>query len=94
MSEEFFNWQVTCDRFAADGDARGMKACAKEVRALAASVPGAGAEAAAMDAGAALLAGDVAEAERLARQAVTHDATPFRGRLVLAGALGARFALI
>lgn len=94
MSEEFFNWQVTCDRFAADGDARGMKACAKEVRALSAKTPGAGAEAAAMEAGAAFLAGDAAEAERLARQAVTHDAAHFRGRLVLAGALGARFALI
>ena len=91
MSEEFFGWQVTCDRFAADGDARGMRACAKEVRTL--TVPGAGAEAAAMDAGAALLAGDAAEAERLARQAVTHDGLHFRGRLALAGALGARFAL-
>ncbi|WP_294159810.1 hypothetical protein [uncultured Selenomonas sp.] len=93
MSEEFFNWQMTCDRFAMDGDTRGMRACAKEVRALVSTTTSAGAEAAAMEAGAALLAGDAAEAERLAQQAVTHEPAHFRGRLVLAGALGARFAL-
>ena len=92
MSEEFFNWQMTCDRFAMDGDARGMRACATEVRAL--SVPGAGAEAAAMEAGAALLGGDADEAERLARQVVAHAPAHFRGRLALAGALGTRFALL
>ena len=54
MSEEFFNWQMTCDRFALEGDARGMRACAAEVRAL--TVPGAAAEADAMEAEAALKA--------------------------------------
>ena len=34
MAEELLDWQLTCDRFAREGDVRGMRACAKEVRAL------------------------------------------------------------
>ena len=92
MSEEFFNWQMTCDRFALEGDARGMRACAAEVRAL--TVPGAAAEADAMEAEAALYSGDAESAERLAREAVAKDAHHFRGNLALAGALGAKFQLL
>lgn len=92
MSEEFFNWQMTCDRFAQEGDVRGIRACAAEVRALAA--PGAAAEADAMEAEAALYAGDAETAERLARSAVERDAHHFRGCLMLAGALGAQFKLV
>ena len=92
MSDEFFNWQMTCDRFAQEGDVRGMRACAAEVRAL--TVPGAPAEADAMEAEAALYAGDAETAERYARAAVAKDAHHFRGNLALAGALGAQFKLI
>lgn len=92
MSDEFFNWQMTCDRFAQEGDVRGIRACAAEVRALAA--PGAAAEADAMEAEAALYAGDAETAERLARSAVERDAHHFRGCLMLAGALGAQFKLV
>ena len=91
MSEEFFNWQMTCDRFAQEGDVRGMRACAAEVRAL--TAPGAAAEADAMEAEAALYGGDAEAAERFARSAVEKDAHHFRACLALAGALGAQFKL-
>ena len=91
MNEEFFNWQMTCDRFAQEGDVRGMRACAAEVRSL--QVPGAAAEADAMEAEAALYGGDAETAEHLARSAVEKDAHHFRGCFALAGALGAQFKL-
>lgn len=90
--DEFFNWQMTCDRFALEGDVRGMKACAAEVREL--GVPGAFTEARAMEAEALLFAGDAKGAEQAAREAVAGDAANFRACLALAGALGAQFALV
>ena len=56
VAEELLDWQLACDRFAREGDVRGMRACAQEVRAIGGAE--AAREAQAMEADAALYAGD------------------------------------
>ena len=62
VAEELLDWQLACDRFAREGDVRGMRACAQEVRAIGGAE--AAREAQAMEADAALYAGDGGAAGR------------------------------
>ena len=91
MSEELLDWQLACDRFAREGDVRGMRACAREVQGIGGAE--AACEARAMEADAALYAGDSAAAG--ARAAAVLDEAPghLRARLVLAGADSRAFAI-
>ena len=91
MSEELLDWQLACDRFAREGDVRGMRACAREVQGIGGAE--AACEARAMEADAALYAGDSAAAG--ARAAAVLDEAPghLRARLVLAGADSRAFAV-
>lgn len=91
MAEELLDWQLTCDRFAREGDVRGMRACAKEVRALGGRENAL--EARAMEADAALYGGDAEAAGAIAAAVLREDAGHLHARLALAGADSQTFAL-
>ena len=91
VAEELLDWQLACDRFAREGDVRGMRACAQEVRAIGGAE--AAREAQAMEADAALYAGDGGAAGRLAAAVLAAEPAHLHARLVLAGADSRAFAV-
>ena len=91
VAEELLDWQLACDRFAREGDVRGMRACAQEVRAIGGAE--AAREAQAMEADAALYAGDGGAAGRLAAAVLAAEPAHLHARLVLAGADSRAFAI-
>lgn len=88
-AEEKMNWLKLAAKFSADGDLKGMRACAQEVDKL---VEG-DIDAVAVNAEAALYSGSIDEAEALARQVLrVHPRHP-RARMVQAGLAALEFRL-
>ena len=82
--DERLNWLALADKFAADGDPRAMRACARELFELNKNK----ADGPAIMAEAALYLGKLDEAETLARSALELEPHHLRGRLIL-GAVAA-----
>lgn len=88
-AEEKINWLKLAAKFSADGDLKGMRACAQEVERL---MEG-DVDAVAVNAEAALYSGSIDEAEALARQVLrVHPRHP-RARMVQAGLAALEFRL-
>ncbi len=87
--DERLNWLLLADKFAAQGDPRGMRACARELF----DMDGTLADGPAVMAEAALYSGSLEEADMLAHDALELDENNLRGRLVLAGVAGQAFRL-
>ncbi len=88
-AEEKMNWLKLAAKFSADGDLKGMRACAQEVERL---MEG-DVDAVAVNAEAALYSGNIDEAEELARQVLrVHPRHP-RARMVQAGLAALEFRL-
>ncbi|MBR3458964.1 MAG: hypothetical protein IKH16_12555, partial [Selenomonadaceae bacterium] len=87
--DERLNWLMLADKFASDGDPRGMRACARELFDLDARL----ADGPAVMAEAALYSGSYEEADMLAHDALGLDGKNLRARLVLAGVAGQEFRL-
>ncbi len=79
--DERVNWLLLADKFALDGDPRGMRACAREIFDLDQK----SADGPAVMAEAALYGGSWDEADSLARQALELKPGHLRSRMVLAG---------
>lgn len=89
MENDVINWLRLADKFAADGDPRGMRACAKELWNLdAASMDGA-----AVMAEAALYTGDLEEARALVGEILAKKPRHLRARLVKGGIAAQEFRL-
>lgn len=89
MEQERLNWLTLADKFASDGDPKGMRACAQELWAMdPASMDGA-----AVMAEAALYTGDLEEAQDLVEEILRSRPTHLRGRLVQAGLWAQSFEL-
>ncbi|MFC2767827.1 MAG: hypothetical protein ACFN4G_03070 [Mitsuokella sp.] len=89
MADEKMNWLTLADRFAADGDLKGMRACARELWAKAATAL----DGAALMAEAALYAGEYDEAATLADEVLKARPRHLRARFVLAGLAAQEFRL-
>ncbi len=87
--DERLNWLMLADKFASEGDPRGMRACARELFDLDARL----ADGPAVMAEAALYSGSYEEADMLAHDALGLDGKNLRARLVLAGVAGQEFRL-
>jgi len=90
MAEESVNWLNLADKFAADGDPKGMRACARE---LWESDARSKMEGAAVMAEAALYSGDLDEAAALAEEILHEQPQHLRARLVQAGVATREFRL-
>lgn len=89
MNHDVLNWLNLADKFAADGDPKGMRACAQELWNMdAESMDGA-----AVMAEAALYSGDHEEAESLVGEILRKKPNHLRGRLVRAGLAAVSFRL-
>ncbi len=89
MNNEILNWLVLAYKFAADGDPKAMRACAREIF----GIDDKAADGPAVMALAALYAGQTDEADILSDDAMTMDKHNFNARLARAGVLATRFAL-
>lgn len=87
--DERINWLTLANKFAQDGDPRGMRACARELFDL----DNSSADGPAVMAEAALYSGKLDEAEVLAHDACSLCPEHFRARMVLAGLAANRFEL-
>ena len=87
--DERLNWLLLADKFASEGDPRGMRACARELFDMDGNLP----DGPAVMAEAALYSGSFDEADMLARDALGMDERHLRARLVLAGVAGQEFRL-
>ena len=87
--DERLNWLMLANKFALDGDPRGMRACARELFDLNPN----SADGPAIMAEAALYSGNWEEAELLARDACSLRADHLRARMVLAGLAAHKFEL-
>lgn len=87
--DERINWLMLANKFAQDGDPRGMRACARELFDLDNNSP----DGPAVMAEAALYGGNLDEAEVLAHDACSLCPEHFRARMVLAGLAANRFEL-
>lgn len=87
--DERLNWLTLANKFADDGDPRGMRACARELFDLDNNSP----DGPAVMAEAALYSGSLDEAEVLAHDACSLCPEHFRARMVLAGLAANRFEL-
>ena len=89
MEHDTLNWLNLADKFASDGDLKGMRACARELWGIdAESMDGA-----AVMAEAALYTGDYEEAHALLDEILRKKPHHLRGRLVAAGLAAAEFRL-
>ncbi|SFT57994.1 Predicted O-linked N-acetylglucosamine transferase, SPINDLY family [Selenomonas sp. GACV-9] len=89
MNHDVLNWLSLADKFAADGDPKGMRACARELWELdAESMDGA-----AVMAEAALYSGEREEAHTLVDEILARKPNHLRGRLVKAGLAALEFRL-
>lgn len=89
MDHDALNWLILADKFAADGDPKGMRACARELWEMDAdSMDGA-----AVMAEAALYSGQREEAHTLAEEILAKKPRHLRGRLVKAGLAALAFQL-
>ena len=89
MEHDTLNWLNLADKFASDGDLKGMRACARELWEIdAESMDGA-----AVMAEAALYTGDHEEAHALVDEILRKKPRHLRGRLVAAGLAAAEFRL-
>ena len=89
MNHDVLNWLSLADKFAADGDPKGMRACARELWELdAESMDGA-----AVMAEAALYSGEREEAQTLVEEILARKPKHLRGRLVKAGLAAVEFRL-
>lgn len=89
MEQERLNWLSLADKFAGDGDPKGMRACAQELWSLdPASMDGA-----AVMAEAALYTGEIEEAQDLVEEILRARPMHLRGRLVQAGIWAQSFEL-
>ena len=79
--DEKLNWLTLAEKFASDGDPRGMRAAARELFDL----DNSDAEGPALMAEAALYLGNVEEAEVLAQDSLSLEPNNLRGRLILGG---------
>ncbi len=89
MNHEKFNWLNLADKFATDGDPKGMRACAKELWQLDPSSM----DGAAVMAEAALYTGESEEARDLVEEILKERPTHLRGRLVQGGLWAQEFLL-
>ena len=87
--DERLNWLLLADKFADEGNPRGMRACARELFDMDPRM----ADGPAVMAMAALYSGNWEEADILAQDAAEMDEGNFRARLVLAGIAAQRFRL-
>ena len=88
-AEEKMNWLKLAAKFSADGDLRGMRACAQEVDKLAEG----DVDAVAVNAEAALYSGSIEEAQQLAEQVLRVSPRHPRARMVWAGLAALEFRL-
>ena len=88
-AEEKMNWLKLAAKFSADGDLRGMRACAQEVDKLAEG----DVDAVAVNAEAALYSGSIEEAQQLAAQVLRVSPRHPRARMVWAGLAALEFRL-
>ena len=89
MEHDTLNWLSLADKFAADGDPKGMRACARELWDMdAESMDGA-----AVMAEAALYSGEYEEARTLMEEILQKKPNHMRGRLVRAGLAAVEFRL-
>lgn len=89
MDHDALNWLTLADKFAADGDPKGMRACARELLELdAESMDGA-----AVMAEAALYLGEREKAHTFVKEILAKKPGHLRGRLVKAGLAAAEFRL-
>ena len=89
MEHEKLNWLKLADKFALDGDPKGMRACAKELWQL----DPAGMDGAAVMAEAALYTGEIEEARDLVEEILKDSPRHLRGRLVQGGIWSQDFVL-
>lgn len=89
MNHEALNWLALADKFAADGDPKGMRACARELWEMDADSM----EGAAVMAEAALYLGEREEAQTLVEEILAKKPGHLRGRLVKAGLAALAFRL-
>lgn len=89
MEQEVLNWLKLADKFANDGDFKGMRACAREILNLDAE----SAEGLAIMAEAALYMGDLEQAESLAAKVLAAKPQHFKARLVQGEVWAAEFNL-
>ena len=89
MNHEVLNWLNLADKFAADGDPKGMRACARELW----EVDADSMEGAAVMAEAALYSGEYEEAQALTGKILAKKPEHLRGRLVKAGLAAVEFRL-
>ena len=89
MNHEKLNWLKLANKFATDGDPKGMRACAKELWQLDPS----GMDGAAVMAEAALYTGDLDEARDLVEEILKAQPRHLRGRLVQGGIWSQEFVL-
>ena len=89
MNREKLNWLKLANKFAMDGDPKGMRACAKELWQLDPS----GMDGAAVMAEAALYTGDLDEARDLVEEILKAQPRHLRGRLVQGGIWSQEFVL-
>ena len=89
MNNEILNWLVLAYKFAADGDPKAMRACAREIW----SIDDKTADGPAVMALAAFYAGQTDEADVLSEDAIAMDKGNFNARLARAGVLSTKFAL-
>ena len=87
--DERLNWLLLANKFALDGDTRGMRACARELFDL----DGNSAHGPAVMAEAALYSGNLEEAENLALDACSLEPKNIRARMVLGGVAAQQFEL-
>lgn len=87
--DERLNWLLLADKFASEGDPRGMRACARELFDLDPGI----ADGPAVMADAALYSGNYEEADVLARDALGIDGENLLAKLVLSGVAGQEFRL-
>ena len=89
MEKDISNWLNLADKFAAEGNPQGMRACAQEIWD---AEPGS-AEGAAIMAQAALCSGNVDTAASIVAELLQHEPGHLRGRLVQAGIAAREFRL-
>ena len=89
MEHETLNWLNLADKFASDGDPKGMRACARELW----NIDAESMDGAAVMAEAALYTGDHEEAHALLDEILRKKPQHLRGRLVAAGLAAVEFRL-
>lgn len=89
MEQDTLNWLNLADKFACDGDPKGMRACARELW----NIDAASMDGPAIMAEAAMYTGEYEEAHALVEEILQKKPRHFRGRLVAGGLAGLEFRL-